>query len=493
MSKRNIGKKKYTLPIESEINYNVENYFAHPPNTKSWAHGKQEDDILNSAAQRRKQTIAKLKTLINYEQRSPEWFAQRERMITASDIGTAIGENHHEHQYKVVQKKIMDIPFNGQKSCYHGKKYENTAAMIYGYRMNVQLREYGCIEHKCGFLGASPDRIIDEKKLDGIHDTKLVGRMVEIKCVDTRKINMTSDNVFDIIPAYYYPQPHIQMQCCDLDECDFSQFDIKEYASREEFIDDTDPNEPFRSKTTGNEKGVIIQLLPYKRTYDNRDEEIWNCAKFVYPPSITMTPYDCDKWVSDVISGYKNNKEYKDYVIDNVIYWKLNLCRVVTVKRDDNWFSKNYPILKKIWSYVTYLRENEDKKIITIEYIKFAEEKYKHNPSRLNDIVMFAIARICDAKNPDYKNNINMIKKEIGLTDEDIKLKIANGKNKICNQEKQIAHDNDDAIDKKNNQQKQIDRNANKNKSHDKTQNTKCSNKQSSYDKLFAEDTEYIY
>ena len=37
------------------------------------------------------------------------------------------------------------------------------------------------------------------------------------------------------------------------------------YEDRDEFIEDTDPNEPFRSKEYGLEKGCLIQLVPKKR------------------------------------------------------------------------------------------------------------------------------------------------------------------------------------------------------------------------------------
>lgn len=236
----------YSLPTEKEITCDVERYFGCLPNSKSWIHGEQKDDPMNEHTERRTKIISQLKNIKIPEQRTTEWYAQRNKMITASDIGTAIGSNPHEPQYHLLMKKITEVPFLGAKACYHGKKFESIATMIYQYRMNVIVHEYGCVEHPDCCIGASPDGIVDEFKLDGIHKTELVGRMLEIKCPESRQINMKSDNIMDIVPCYYYPQIQIQMECCNLDECDFWQCDIKEYKNFEEFLSDTDPKEPFR-------------------------------------------------------------------------------------------------------------------------------------------------------------------------------------------------------------------------------------------------------
>lgn len=425
-------KVRYAFPIEQPITCNVEKYFECPPNSKYWVHGVQTDDILNDDTERRTKIITKLKKIKVPVQRSKEWFKQRSGMITASDIGTALGVNHHEPQYKVILKKLIDIPFNGEKACYHGKKYETIAAQIYSYRMNVTVREYGCVEDSCGFLGASPDRIVDETKLDGIHKTALVGRMLEIKCTDTRKINMVSNDIHEIVPIYYYPQPQIQMQCCSLDECDFFQCNIKEYKGRQEFIDDTDPIEPFRSRSTGFEKGVIIQLMPFgdidKKGMMNM---VYNHTRFLYPAKIELTPYECDKWVTSTLATYRESgmntanslSTFQDgddpttYVIDKVIYWKLIESRSVTIKRDRKWFSNNFPILKKLWDYVLFFRGNEEHKKLFLDYVKYAESKY--DEESLNDKIIETAELLFDTSNKNHKKNIIAIKNEINKAHEE--------------------------------------------------------------------------
>lgn len=420
-------KSKYILPEDPKITYNAEKYFSCPPNSKMWIHDIQTDDSLDDNTKRRTAIIAKLKQVKIPQQRSAEWFKQRSQMITASDIGTALGENEHEHQFNVILKKLIDVPFTGEKACYHGKKYENIAAMIYGYRMNVSLAEYGCIEDECGFIGASPDRIIDVYKLDGVHKTNLVGKMVEIKCTATRKINMTSNNIHDIVPDYYYPQPQIQMQCCDLDSCDFWQCNIKEYKNRQDFIDDTDAHEPFRSKQTGFEKGVIIQLVPMFSTGKSKDSIIYSHTKFIYPTSIEMTPNQCDRWVANVIStfreigkeseeytsSFQDNDDVGNYTIDSVIYWKLVEARSVTIKRDRKWFATNFPILERLWDYVKFLRANPVQKELFINYAKFAKEHFTEGS--MNEKVMDTMAKLFNTRSKNYKKILVDIQNEMNV------------------------------------------------------------------------------
>jgi putative phage-type endonuclease len=405
---------KYLLPIEPEMSPSVDTYFSLPPNSKYWVHGVQTDDTLNTDTERRTKIIAELKKIIVPEQRSAEWYVQRDGMITASLIPTALGMNEYEPQYMAIMHKIIEIPFTGKQTCFWGKKFESVATNIYQYRMNVIVEMYGCITHKCGFIGASPDGIISVHKLDKIHKTNLVGKMLEVKCVVSRKINLVSNDIFEVIPEHYYPQPQIQMQCCNLDECDFWQCNIKEYKNREEFIADTDPNEPFRSKSNGFEKGVIIQLLPVSALGSktcNLDEIRWDFAKWIYPDKIEMSPYECDQWVAQTCTTYRNDAEWENYVIDKIIYWKLVESRCMTTKRDDKWFAKHYPTLEKIWNYVLFLRENEMQKKIFLDYVKYAETKFGKKSA--NKYIMETMKVLFDTENKKYKKNIAEIKDEI--------------------------------------------------------------------------------
>ena len=414
-------KLKYIMPSEQEYSYSEELYFANPPNSKCWVHGEQFDDVIDEKVMRRVKQVAKLKK-INASlavQRTKEWYEARDTMITASLLGTCLNQNHYEPQYMAIVGKLITVPFNGTIPAYKGKKFETISCMIYQYRMNVIVKEYGCIRHPCAFIGSSPDGIVDNYKLDGIHKTNLVGRMLEIKNVQSRKINMTSNDIFQVIPSYYYPQVQAQLQCCDLDECDFWQTKIEEYTNREEFIADTNPKEPFRSKSFGYEKGVLIELIEFGNI-DNKGymNMVYENSKWIFPPKIEMTPFECDSWVANTISTYKETyPELKDYLINRVIYWRLEQARCVTVKRDNKWFDDNLPIIEKIWFYVTFLRnkDNEKQKKIFLDYVKMMEEKYvgSHNHEKRNEIVMEFVKKLCNAKNKKYEKIVTGFETEI--------------------------------------------------------------------------------
>lgn len=104
-----------------------------------------------------------------------------------------------------------------------------------------------------------------------------------------------------------------------------------------------------------------------------RTDLVYNCSKFLYPPKIEMTPYDCERWIISAIQNFKTNEKLSNYVVDRVIYWKLIKSRCVTVKRDTNWFSEKLPIITKIWGYINFLRKNEQQKKIFIDYVNAME------------------------------------------------------------------------------------------------------------------------
>lgn len=339
-----------------------------------WIHAEQVDDEMNAELLKKQETVEKLLSIKCPEQRSPEWFAMRNDKITASDGGCVLGMNDHEPKYKFIIKKVFGSDFKGNKFCYHGKKYENIATMIYQYRLNVTIKDFGLIGHPVHkFLGASPDGIVGLYKSDGKHLTKYVGRMLEIKCPLSRVIN-TSGDIYDICPIYYWIQVQLQLECCDLDECDFWQCKIDEYSSREEFINDTDPKEPFRSITTGGfEKGCVIQLLPKNRMKDIIEgkylEVVHDDAICIYPPHVEMTPHDCDSWISETMMEINEDPKYFDYFLDRILYWKLVKSHCLTIYRDRKWFDENLPKLENMWNYVEFFRKNKDKQDILINYI----------------------------------------------------------------------------------------------------------------------------
>jgi len=82
---------------------------------------------------------------------------------------------------------------------------------------------YPHINHS--FIGASPDGINVDPKSDRY------GRMIEIK-------NIVNRDITDKPKEEYWIQMQVQMETCDLDECDFIETRFKEYESPEAYADD---------------------------------------------------------------------------------------------------------------------------------------------------------------------------------------------------------------------------------------------------------------
>ena len=416
-----IEEPKYNLPQDIKYKVDLRNNPEYGPFGTQWIHDSQKDDYIDKDIEKRAKTLKYLMSLPFYDQvnEKDEWLKQRENKITASDIGCVLGVNKYESTYKFIVKKIEKSSFPGNKNTYHGKKFENIATMIYEYRKNVIIKEFGLIEHsKYKFLGASPDGIITEYKKDGKHKTKYVGRMIEIKCPQLRKINTEGEIIDGICPIYYWTQVQLQLECCDLDECDFWQCNIIEYFSRKDFLNDTDPKEPFRSKETGFEKGALIQLISKakaKDTLDNYWDTVYNNTKFIYPEKIEMTPHELDIWILEKLEEMKYKKEYAEYYVDRIIYWRLNNSHCCTIPRDRKWFEDNLPTMKKIWSYVKFFKKNPDKYKMISNFIESLNIKK-------NDTIMNKIELICNQPTDNDKKKINSYKKKMDeLVEETIK------------------------------------------------------------------------
>jgi putative phage-type endonuclease len=378
----------------------------------------QFDDEKTDEIKKYRHTIKYLKSIPKFEQKSVNWLKQRSQYIGGSEAGTLVDANHYEPYYKLILKKVHEVPFINFAATYIGNKYENIANMIYEYLMNVRIDEYGFIPHKTiKFIGASPDGIVSKYKYDGIHKTSMVGKMLEIKCTVTRKINMDDDaEPLEIVPIYYYPQLQQQLETCDLDECDFWQIKPVEYNTRDEFKEDTSKKCHF--KTIDEKfKGVVIQILPISKfkgiSLNNPDKklfnEIYKNAKFMYPPRIDMTQKELFKWINDV--KHKNipddlddeiiNNNYKirnGYAYHKAFYWKVDYGRCTNIKRDKEWFKKYYPKYEKTWEYITFLRENPQMCQIFIRYVDYIEKNKSDltdskNPA--NKIIIKALDKLC--------------------------------------------------------------------------------------------------
>ena len=257
-------------------------------------------------------------------QRTEPWYTMREGMLTASDGAQSLDENPYSSMKDLIIKKCgLGPPFTTNSACLWGVKYEDVACKIYEYRNKCEIVEFGLLPHPTiSFLGASPDGISKN------------GVMLEIKCPMSREIT-------GIPPHYYWVQVQLQLECCQLDYCDFEECKLSEYTFEEDFYIDTD-NNGFAED--GMEKGIVVEV------YNNIIEKL----EFYYS-NIGCSDDEFKTWLKNTLDKIEQNNDI-EYKQTN--YWKLIKYSCVRITRNPEWFRKRFPDFEKFWEKVLYHRKN---------------------------------------------------------------------------------------------------------------------------------------
>jgi putative phage-type endonuclease len=276
-----------------------------------------------------KEQINMLKNKPQPVQRTKEWYEFRQNLITASNAYKAFETQGAKNQliYEKCQSIQQEEPIetnskviqmvNVNTTLHHGQKYEPLSVMIYEDTYKTKVDDFGCIQHeKYSFLGASPDGInVDPNSLR-------YGRMLEIKNIVNREI--------DGIPKKeYWIQMQLQMEVCNLDECDFLETKFTEYDDEEAFLNDT----------TNKRKGVIV----YFHTKEGK-------PFYKYMPFNVVSLNEINEWHEQMIDLYQSS-EY-NYVWIKDYYWKLDIVSCVLVCRNKQWFKDNINELADVWATI---------------------------------------------------------------------------------------------------------------------------------------------
>jgi putative phage-type endonuclease len=288
--------------------------------------------------------IQGLRELPQPVQRTPEWYQFRWNLITASNAWKAFESQSAINQLiyekcqplKTFEDNGDDIKMVNTNTPMHwGQKYEPLSVMIYEHMYNSKVEDFGCIQHPTyKFLGASPDGIIIESA------TGRYGRMLEIK-------NPVSREITGIPKKEYWVQMQLQMEVCDLDDCDFLETKFSEYPDYDSYQNDSsiayDLNGcEFKSYVTSANnayKGSII----YFHTKEGS-------PFYVYQPLNLYLADDISNWEEETIEKYQC--EPYNYVFIKFIYWKLDKLSCVLVLRNKDWFKNNIEQLGKVWKTI---------------------------------------------------------------------------------------------------------------------------------------------
>lgn len=307
-----------------------------------------------------REKVLKLRELTFNKQGTKEWLQDRESMITASDMASVLkvtpedilnGEkeifdisknrlgfscNPYSSKNAFLKKKCSaNSVFWSNEAVRWGSKYEEIIQMIYSYKNNTDIHEFGLIQHpEYHCIGASPDGITDS------------GRMLEIKCPVSRKIT-------GIPPFYYWIQVQIQLEVCDLELCDFVECSISETMEL--------------CKEDNVISGKLIELY----NINFRKE-----PKYIYP--CIGNEQEIDTWIKNWSKEQDPYESLFGSYHARTLYWKVNVYSHVTIKRDREWFKRSLPHIQKTWDEVLEGRISGEHETVKKTKVSIIEDKHKY-------------------------------------------------------------------------------------------------------------------
>ena len=256
-------------------------------------------------------------------QKTIEWHLYRHDLITASNIWKVFSTDSQRNSliYEKCKPFNPDINRNNwhaMGSLQWGVLYEPISIQLYEIIFKTKVGDFGCLphpQHKC--IGASPDGI------NICPTSERYGRMLEVKNIVNREIT-------GIPKEEYWIQMQVQMETCDLDDCDFLETRFKEYATEDE----------FKADTTHEWKGIILCFI---------QRNVLN-SKPTYRYSPLGQPYDVDSWMNET-------KKSMDLILFTTTHWYLDQLSCVYVQRNRAWFAAALPLILDTWATIEKERE----------------------------------------------------------------------------------------------------------------------------------------
>jgi len=317
-----------------------------------YKHTEEENDIIG-------QKIQRLRDIPQPDQRTPEWYSFRWNLITASNAWKALESQATINQ--LIYEKCQPLKssnameeeevkmVNTNTPLHWGQKYEPITVQIYERDHNTTVEDFGCIQHDTyKFLGASPDGIIVNKESDRY------GRMLEIK-------NVVSREITGIPKKEYWIQMQLQMEVCDLDECDFLETKFTEYPDESSFFNDVQINEHGNRELTISSDNKTKGIILYFHTKDGK-------PFYKYKPLEITNEQAIRAWEEAELEKYESSPY--NYIFLKFIYWKLERISCVLVLRNKIWFQNNISLLAKVWKTI------EEERITGYEH-RAPVKKYK--------------------------------------------------------------------------------------------------------------------
>jgi putative phage-type endonuclease len=269
------------------------------------------------------------------DQRTAAWHSKRGEMLTASEIYKAVHDASPALKHEIVMSKLLPRQQQqsgfGPKALMWGTRFEPIAKHIYTTYLQggVRIVDTTCIPHRDHpFLGASPDGILvtDDKE-----DFRY-GKLVEFKCPISREFDDTTP-----IPPTYFHQMQLQLECTDMDECDYVEMKFREVT----YTEWLESPARYKSWFAVDESGKVV----YREIEDTRDVATWRKEM--------MPTLETEWWTT--------------------VYWVFDKHRLSSVPRDRTWLSTNIQSFREIWETIkahraagTVPEHPKEKTILTI-------------------------------------------------------------------------------------------------------------------------------
>jgi putative phage-type endonuclease len=267
------------------------------------------------------------------DQRTNAWHLKRGEMLTASEIYKTTKEATPSQRHEIIANKLTprdsSSQMNTARSLLWGTRYEPIAKYIFEDMFGVQIVDTTCIPHPVhGFLGASPDGI----QITADTSDPRYGRLVEFKCPISRDFDETTP-----VPAMYVHQMQLQMECAQLNSCDYMEMKFRDMNFTEWSEVDTRYKSAFLVSDDGGE-------VLYRNFNDTRTVVEWK----------------------DEVTG----KDGRDWMF---VFWVLQKYRHQTIERDTNWLDTNLPYFNATWDEIqthrqagTLPEKAKDKTVLTL-------------------------------------------------------------------------------------------------------------------------------
>jgi putative phage-type endonuclease len=277
------------------------------------------------SAKERKAKVAHLKTVPQIEQRTGDWYKHAATVLTASEFSTLFG-SYKARKSLILSKafpKTEERAFNRlacptveMNAMGWGIRFEPIVKLILEQKNGCKIYEAGRITHtENGMLAASPDGIIEDSP-----NPRQIGRLLEIKCPYTRQIGGE-------IPFDYWVQMQIQMEVCNLDECEYVETEIVS---------------PRQGQETVDLSGCAIQGNMYLLKEDVEEGKPFHYRYLYGDVGSSKCP--------DVPQGY---------ILVETVPWGIKKWYQKLVSRDRAWYSATLPWQVAFWSDVGLAKEGK--------------------------------------------------------------------------------------------------------------------------------------